>query len=94
VGWLIEAGHLYLDPDAAYAAAQKLGQEVGDRLGVTPHTLRRRLKEAGLLLSTDAVREVLTVRRVLEGQRRDVLHVSALTLSPPSSGPGLGRGVN
>jgi hypothetical protein len=91
VGWLVEAGHLYLDPDAAYAAAQKLGQEVGDRLGTTPHTLRRRLKEAGLLLSTDTVREVLTVRRVLEGQRRDVLHVSAVALSPPSPAPGLGH---
>jgi hypothetical protein len=92
VGWLVEAGHLYLDPDAAYAAAQKLGQEVGDRLGVTPHTLRRRLKEASLLLSTDTAREVLTVRRVLEGQRRDVLHLSTLTLSPPSSAPPLGDG--
>jgi hypothetical protein len=42
-------------------------------------------------LSTDTVREVLTVRRVLEGQRRDVLHVSAVALSPPSPAPGLGH---
>jgi hypothetical protein len=87
VGWLADGGHLYLDSDAAYAATQRLAQEVGDRLAVTPQTLRRRLNEGGLLASVDSSRQVLTVRRVLEGQRRDVLHLSTATLSLASTPP-------
>jgi hypothetical protein len=83
IGWLAEGGHVYLDSDAAYAAAQRLGHEVGDRLSVAPQTLRKRLKERGILASTDENRQVLTVRRMLEGQRRDVLHLSSSIISPP-----------
>jgi hypothetical protein len=85
VGWLADDRNLYLDSDAAYAAAQKLAQEVGDRLPVTPQTLRRRLKEGRILLSTDSARQVLTVRRVLEGQRRDVLHMDVGAMSAAGS---------
>ena len=81
VGWLAEGDQVYLDPDASYAAVQRLGQEVGDRLSLTPQTLRKRLKERGALVSIDAGRQVLTVRRILEGQRRDVLHLSSTILS-------------
>ena len=85
VGWLAEGNHVYLDADASYAAVQQLGQEVGDRLMLTPQTLRKRLNERGVLVSTDAGRQVLTVRRILEGQRREVLHVSSSILSAPES---------
>ena len=81
MGWLAEGDQVYLDPDASYAAVQRLGQEVGDRLSLTPQTLRKRLKERGALVSIDAGRQVLTVRRILEGQRRDVLHLSSTILS-------------
>lgn len=87
VGWLAEGGHVYLDSDASYAAAQRLGQEVGDRLGLTPQVLRKRLKEGGCLVSTDLARQVLTVRRMLEGRRRDVLHLSSTTWSGPEAPP-------
>src|SRR5205823_8075531 len=50
VGWL--DGHdVYLEPDAAYAAVQRLGQEIGDRVALTPQTLRKRLNERGPLAS-------------------------------------------
>jgi len=65
VGWL-EGDGLYLDPDASYAAAQSLGHNVGDRLAVIPHTLRKRLKERGLLFGSDEQRQRLTVRRSFE----------------------------
>jgi hypothetical protein len=84
VGWL-EDDHVYLEPDAAYAAVQRLGAEVGDRIALTPQTLRRRLKERGVLVSTEPQRRMLTVRRTLEGHRRDVLHLDKLTLSPSVS---------
>ena len=38
-------------------------------------TLRRRLKERGVLATCDTQRRTLTVRRTLEGQRREVLHL-------------------
>src|SRR5262249_30562203 len=44
---------------------------------------RRRLHQRGLLVSTGAEREVLTVRRTLEGKRREVLHLHSASLSCP-----------
>jgi uncharacterized protein DUF3854/uncharacterized protein DUF927 len=82
IGWLDGEG-VWLDPDASYAAAQRLGQEVGDRLAVQPQTLRKRLNERGLLASTDVRRKTLTLRKSFEGQRREVLHLDRETLSPP-----------
>jgi hypothetical protein len=86
IGWLDGDG-VWLDPDASYAAAQRLGQEVGDRLAVQPQTLRKRLNERGILASTDGRRKTLTLRKSFEGQRREVLHLDRETLSPPVSEP-------
>jgi hypothetical protein len=80
VGWL-QGEDLYLDPDAAYAAVQRLGQEIGDRIALTPQTLRKRLKERGILATCETQRRMLTVRRTLEGQRREVLHLHREALS-------------
>jgi Bifunctional DNA primase/polymerase, N-terminal/Domain of unknown function (DUF927) len=75
---------LYLEPEAAYVAAQALGQQAGDGLTISSQTLRRRLHERGLLVTTDKLRETLTIRRTLEGKQRTVLHVSPDLLSPPT----------
>jgi hypothetical protein len=80
IGWL-DGAELYLEPEAAYAAAQELAREQGDGLPVSSRTLRKRLHERGLLASTDTERDVLTVRRTLEGKRREVLHLRAGSLS-------------
>lgn len=85
IGW-VDGDHVYLDPDAAYAAVQRLGDEVGDRLNLTPQTLRKRLKEQGILRSSDGPRRMLTIRRTLDGTRREVLHLSRDALSCPSEG--------
>ena len=74
IGWLVEGG-IYLEPEAAYAAAQRFAQGQGESLPVAAATLRRRLRERGLLASTDADRGKLTVRKTCQGERRDVLHV-------------------
>jgi hypothetical protein len=83
VGW-IDGEALYLEPEASYAAAQELAGAQGENLTVSAQTLRRRLKERGLLASTDGKRQELTVRRTLEGRRRNVLHlyVSSLETEP------------
>ncbi len=84
VGWL-DGENLYLEPSAAYSTAQRLARDQGDSLAVSEQTLRRRLKEKGLLLSTSPRRETNTVRHRIEGRRREVLHLSARSLEAPVS---------
>jgi hypothetical protein len=82
IGWLGDDG-LYLEPEAAYAAAQEMARDQGQAVPVSPRTLHRRLKEAGLLATWDEKRQRITVRRTLEGvEHRDVLHLRADALSP------------
>jgi hypothetical protein len=79
IGW-IDGQSLFLDQQAAYAAANMLSDEQGDTLGVTPATLYKRLSESGVLRSKDNGRDRLTIRRTLAGVRRTVLHVSAAAI--------------
>jgi hypothetical protein len=48
-----------------------------ERLPVSAQTLRDRLREHGLLASIDAGRQMVMVRRTLEGSARQVLHLKA-----------------
>ena len=82
VGWL-EGEDAYLDGSAAFAAAQSVGRDTGETLAITPYTLKRRLRERGLLASVDRrneTKERLEVRRTLQGTRRAVLHIVAASL--------------
>jgi len=80
IGW-IDGDNLYLEPEASYAAAQRQAREGSDALAVSARTLHKRLAERRYLVSWEVVRGVLTVRRSLDGKRRDVLHLHAATLS-------------
>ena len=51
-----------------------------DNIPVTQRTLHKRLNERGILVSCDQGRGKLTVRRTLEGKRRNVLHLLSDTL--------------
>lgn len=100
VGW-IDNNDLYLDRDAAYRAAHSM---VADGVGieVSATTLTRRLRDQHLLASVDVKHETLTVRRILDGRQRDVLHLRAETVGlsisqepdKPDIGPlpGISRG--
>jgi hypothetical protein len=81
IGWL-EGDNLYLESEAAFAVADRLGQGTGDPLLVSAQTLRRRLHDRNLLQSVDKPRGTVTIRRTCEGQLRNVLHLSATTLFP------------
>ena len=82
----VEDDDLYLVPQAAYKAAQSVGGE-GSGLAISAQTLNKRLSERGYLCSTDRSRDTLTVRRVLDSARREVLHLRAHTLSPSADSP-------
>ena len=75
LGW-IRDGVLLLDPDAAFAATQKLARDQGTAIPVKQRTLWKRLAEQGLLASRDQARGS-TVRVTIQGMRRDLLHLLA-----------------
>jgi hypothetical protein len=86
IGWVDEQ-NLYLEPEASYAAAQELARDQGESLTVSAQTLRKRLKERGLLASTEKGK--LTNRRQLEGRERIVVHLlasSIYVIKPRESG--------
>jgi uncharacterized protein DUF3854/uncharacterized protein DUF927 len=103
VGW-VEADDLYLDPRASFAAVQRFGRDAGEQVPITLQTVTRRMWERHLLVSREEIRETFSIRRTLEGKRRDVLHLraSVLTADEPdqpdqpdreSEPPGLGKGA-
>jgi hypothetical protein len=86
IGWL--DGTLLLEPGAAHAAASRMARDGGEPALVTQRTLNRRLAERGLLIERDYGRETLTVRRILEGTRREVLSLSADALAADDDADG------
>jgi hypothetical protein len=88
VGWT-EGEVLYLEPEAAFAEAQRLAGEQGESLSVSPRTLWRRLREKGLLAGWEESRQRNTVRRSLEGApHREVVYLhqdAVLTGARPST---------
>lgn len=72
IGWA-EEDDLYLDPLAAYNVAQRHAT-TADALQLSLNTLKRRLKQRDMLKTVDEARESVTVRRTIDGRRRDVLH--------------------
>jgi hypothetical protein len=74
IGW-VAGNDLFLEPTVSYQMAQQVAGS--ERLSLSEQTLRRRLREQGLLASIDAGRQMLQVRRILEGVLRQVLHVNA-----------------
>jgi hypothetical protein len=86
IGW-IDGDHLYLEPEAALAVAQRVARDSGDPLIVGGGTLHRQLQERRLLVTVDQTRGVLTVRRTLEDRRRDVLYLQADTFGRTEATP-------
>ena len=78
IGWL-DGEDLYLDCGAAHAAAKQIARDQGEPLPVTQRTLHKRLAEGGHLETTGGVRGA-PVRKTLEGQIREVLHLKLRTL--------------
>jgi hypothetical protein len=81
VGWTIGAD-IYIEPTAAYESVQIAGRNAGDVLAIGEQTLRKRLRERGLLASIDEKRGTLTIRRTVGGSGKDVLHVRRVTILP------------
>lgn len=74
IGWL-QGDDLYLERKAAFAAAQRIGKEIGEAVPVTLNTLGKRLKQRGVLVSVEPGREMNSVRKRCEGQYQQVWHI-------------------
>jgi hypothetical protein len=83
IGW-IDGNDVYLDSNAAVAEAQNLARGSGDSIMIDGATLNRRLYERGVLKSTDIdkSRKTVTVRRMIEDRRREVLHLDVIQFAP------------
>jgi hypothetical protein len=81
VGWVLDDA-IYLESTAAYRVVQTAGRDVGEQLAVSEQTLKKRLREKGLLVSIDEKRQTLTVRRTIAGTSKDVLHFLRSTILP------------
>jgi hypothetical protein len=82
VGW-VDGADLYLDLDRSYEASRECGRRVGEPPALSVRTVCKRMAQQNLLVTVDPARETLTVRRVLEGLRRNVLHLDTETLIDP-----------
>ena len=81
IGWT-DGRDIYLEPTAAYEVVQIAGRNAGDVLPIAEQTLRKRLREKGLLASTDVNRGTLTVRRRIGGLSKEVLRFLRVSILP------------
>ena len=81
IGW-VECDDVYLEPVSAFRAAQIAARDSGDTFGISEQTLKKRLREKGLLASVDKNRGTLTIRRKICGSSKDVLHFHRQTILP------------
>jgi hypothetical protein len=81
----VDDDDLYLEPTAAFRAAQLAARDSGETFAISEHTLRKRLYEKGFLASVDEARETLTLRRSFSGSSKNVLHFLRSTILPEVS---------
>ena len=84
---LADADDLFLDPESAFAAVQKLARDQGTSVPLKQRTLWKRLAEQGHLVSRDWGRGTNTVRRTIGGRRLEVIHLQASTFAVETDQP-------
>ena len=85
-GWL-DGDDLLLEPEAVYAAVQRLARDQGNVFAITATTLWKRMHETGLIASRDETRQRNTVRRMIFNKRRSVIHLLTDSLLSHITGP-------
>jgi hypothetical protein len=85
IGWT-DGDDVYLEPTASYRAAQLMGGNGAGALTIGLKTLNKRLKDAGMLATTDEKRGTSTIRKVLQDQQREVLHLHKATFWDQTTG--------
>jgi hypothetical protein len=81
IGW-VDDDQLYLEPTAAFRAAQMAARDSGESFTISEPTLRKRLRDKDLLASVDEKHETLTVRRKISGCSKAVFHFRRCIVLP------------
>jgi hypothetical protein len=93
IGWITAQGHLYLEPDVAYAVASKIGS-----ISISAETLSARMADAGVTVfehEGKRRRRRHRPKRQVSGVRRRVLHIRTIDwLYPADSGASGADGAN
>jgi len=82
IGWT-DGEFVYLEPNAAYAAAQTMAKQQADVFHLTKESVQKRMKEAGMLIVDDN-RGRNTVRLMVDGTRHETLKLLSDTFLPSS----------
>jgi hypothetical protein len=78
IGW-VDGDDLLLEPEAAFAAVQKLARDQGTHLAINPRTLWKRMAEKGLLASREPGKN--TIKKTVGKARKHVIHLRASSIS-------------
>ena len=83
IGWIDypddqEDPDIYLEPDAIFACAQRIGHDQGISLTIGKKTLWKRMQQKGLLAYRESNRN--TIRKNINGVRKNVIHIKGGTL--------------
>jgi hypothetical protein len=81
IGW-VDGDHVYLEPTAAFRAAQMASRDSGEPFAISEQTLKKRLREKDLLASVEEKHQTLTIRRRIGGTYKSVLHFRRSTILP------------
>lgn len=73
IGW-IDGENVYLEKQASFAAAQKIGRDISDAIPITLQTLGKRLQQCGILASKDKKRGNYS-RKTFQGAEQKVFHI-------------------
>jgi len=88
IGW-VDGDDVYLEPGASYRVATQMVAGGDEQIGIASRTLAKRMKERGILQSTDSER--CTTKKAIGERRERVLHLDAtlcLSTSPESGRSG------
>jgi len=85
IGWL-DGVNVYLEPETAYAVAQKLARDQNSSLPVSARTLWKRLREKGLLTATEGAKNTVKRQITREGRKRRVLCLHFMSLLSSEKG--------
>lgn len=77
IGWISD-DVVFLDPDAAFATAQKLAKEQGEFLTITAKAQWQRMRDRGLLVASEPKRNLIKVK--IGKSRRRVVALACETL--------------
>ncbi|MBN2326834.1 MAG: DUF3854 domain-containing protein [Candidatus Omnitrophica bacterium] len=85
IGWIEwkdeEHSIIYLEPDAAFACLQRLAKEQDKPITISQRTMWKRLKEKGLMAYDEETHKRNSVRKVVQGRRKNVFPIFIYILS-------------